>query len=268
MVNRGGIHCLQANTCVNWELGNTPTLAVACEIFANEAPYPGRTGKYDECASPNCQDEDIRGLGDNVWYKLAVTTGKTYTLTTRLGSATFTWLYLIDSDGSTELASCIYCRRNPDGSQNNHDMSSTLTYTALATKTIFVKVHGSSWLGDGFTLTVDCHNCPPPPPTPGVGMGRCLPLPDPDGEEGGVDTTQCRGIRLGGVCEVTCDANRGWTGDAVEFKCDVSGGIILHQWAPVIPDSINQGWPVCSHPSGMPEPEPQIDPGWHGSGGH
>eukprot|EP01047_Picozoa_sp_COSAG01_P108315 COSAG01_NODE_37248_length_506_cov_0.847666_2_plen_64_part_01 len=34
-----------------------------------------------------------------------------------------------------------------------------------------------------------------------------LPLPDPDGEEGGVDTTQCRGIRLGGVCEVTCDAN-------------------------------------------------------------
>eukprot|EP01047_Picozoa_sp_COSAG01_P132053 COSAG01_NODE_61863_length_287_cov_1.095745_1_plen_28_part_10 len=28
MVNRGGIHCLQANTCVNWELGNTPTLAV------------------------------------------------------------------------------------------------------------------------------------------------------------------------------------------------------------------------------------------------
>jgi hypothetical protein len=133
MVNRGGIHCLQANTCVNWELGNTPTLAVACEIFANEAPYPGRTGKYDECASPNCQDEDIRGLGDNVWYKLAVTTGQTYTLTTRLGSATFTWLYLIDSDGSTELASCIYCRRNPDGSENNHDMSSTLTYTALAT---------------------------------------------------------------------------------------------------------------------------------------
>ena len=61
--------------------------------------------------------------------------GKTYVLNTRLGQSTFTWLYVIDSDGSTVLETCQYCKADET------DPSSTITYTADASKTVFIKVH-------------------------------------------------------------------------------------------------------------------------------
>ena len=275
MINLGSITCLQPDTCSNWDMGSSPTLAGACEIFPNTAPYPGQTGTYADCSTPSCSYESGHGIGPDVWYKMAVISGKTYTVSTRLGSSTFTWMYLIDSVPpqmasilgplGSELASCIYCRASPDH-------SSLITWTADATKTIYIKVHGTAWSGDGWTLSVDCEDCPPPPPPPGhPDLSTCVPLPDPDGTSGGVDTSQCRGVHINKICTVSCDADRLYEGEPVDYRCGTTGEV-LNQWT-----ALDGGFPTCTRVMGEPEPEPgMVDPCFgqpdchqgNGGGGH
>ena len=81
-----------------------------------------------------------------VWFKRDVEAGKEYVLSTRLGQVTFTWLYVLDSDGTTEIASCVYCLHTDDDDTDN---SSELTFTADSSKTVYIKVHGSGYLGHG-----------------------------------------------------------------------------------------------------------------------
>jgi hypothetical protein len=259
MINLGQITCLQTDTCVNWNMSPV-TVAGACEVLPNYAPYPGKTGTWGDCTTSGCNVESSQGLGADTWYRLAVVSGKSYTVSTRLGSATFTWLYIYESDPSqstgvgTQLASCINCR--PDSG----DLSSTLSWTADSTRTVIIKVHTTAFSSTGFTLTVDCEDCAPPAPPPGVDTGTCVPLPDPDGAAGGVDTSQCRGVHFGKACTVTCDADRLYSGDPADFQCDTSG-TTLGQWT-----ALDGGFPTCSRTQTGGGTNP-VDPGWTPGGG-
>ena len=221
--------CLQDDLCYNWNLGTSPTAAElhyeACPITVNGAPYPRQFGRQED--GPDSAGWGAQALhvenglyGDVVWYQLHVEAGSTYIIQTRLGSTTFTWLYLLDSDGTTQLASCEYCR--PD----QHDRSSVVTYTSDDDKTVYIKVHGSEFLGQGFTLTVDCQNCHP--------VTTCTPLQDPDSDTGGINTSQCRSVPFTETCRVFCDWTLGYTGSAAKFICGADGS-----W------SSSSGFPDC-----------------------
>eukprot|EP01052_Picozoa_sp_SAG31_P070627 SAG31_NODE_29497_length_394_cov_1.023729_1_plen_58_part_01 len=53
-----------------------------------------------------------------VWFKFMGASGVTYTIETRLGASTFTWLYLLGQDGDT-LEQCVYCRPDADVGMNS-----------------------------------------------------------------------------------------------------------------------------------------------------
>ena len=197
----------------------------ACPVFPNAAPFPGQFARREdgpESAGWGAQTLHAEnGLyGDVVWYKMQVDAGHDYRIQTRLGSATFTWLYLFDSDGTTELDRCAYCRDDP------HDRSALIEFTSDAAQTVYIKVHGDEYLGHGFTLLVDCEDC--------SAVNTCLPLPDPDGDAGGVDTSQCRGVRVGESCRATCDETLGFSGTATKYVCGSDG------W------SSSSGMPACT----------------------
>jgi hypothetical protein len=257
MMNIGGMTCLQPTTCSNWFLNTDPTPAdldaSACPVQANAAPYPAMFALQSDYVAPVQHpgqphvypDND----GDMVWFKLDVEAGKAYTISTRLGQVTFTWLTVLDSDATTELASCAYCLHTDD---DDTDMSSALTFTPDSTKTVYIKVHGNGWLGHGFILTVDCDKCGPPPSQP-AGARQCPPLQDPDGE-GGVDVSQCRGIAVGHTCHARCDANTGYMGDPTLYTCSGDG----ETWGWVADTT----YPVCtSRHSPTPPPPPPVGPG-------
>lgn len=154
MMNIGGMTCLQQTTCSNWFLNTNPTPAdldaSACPVNANSAPYPGMFALQEDYVAPVQHPGQPHVYNDNegdmVWFKLDVEAGMTYTLSTRLGQVTFTWLYVLDSDATTEIASCVYCLHTADDDTDN---SSELSFTADTSKTVYIKVHGSGYLGHG-----------------------------------------------------------------------------------------------------------------------
>jgi hypothetical protein len=250
MMNIGGMTCLQQTTCSNWFLNTDPSLAdldiSACPVSANSAPYPAMFALQEDYVAPVQHPGQPHVYNDNegdmVWFKLEVEGGNTYTLSTRLGQVTFTWLYVLDSDATTEIASCEYCLHTDDDDSDN---SSELSFTADSSKTVFIKVHGSGYLGHGFILTVDCDKCSPPDQVGGA--GQCAPLQDPDGE-GGVDVSACRGIAVGHSCEARCDANTGYTGHPTRYTCGGDG----ETWGWIADTT----YPVCTSTRDPPPPPP------------
>ena len=264
MMNIGGMTCLQSTTCSNWFLNDTPVVAdldaSACPVHANSAPYPAMFALQSDYVAPiqhpNQPHVYNENEGDLVWFKLDVESGKPYTISTRLGQVTFTWLTVYDSDGTTQLAQCQYCLHTDDDDTDN---ASELTFTPTQSKTVYIKVHGNGYLGHGFVLTVDCDGCAPPPTAP-AGVQECAPLQDPDGA-GAVDVSQCRGIVVGHTCHARCDSNMGFMGAPTLYTCTnqgeswgwVAGGVQALGAAPS-----TTGYPTCTsrHTPATPPPPP------------
>jgi len=104
----------------------------------------------------SAQTHNFHDTGDNDWVKFSATLGTDYIIeTSNLGSNCDTYVYLYDTDGTTEIA------RNDDGSTG---LASRITWTAPADGTYYIRVrhYSGSRYGDGtdYDLTVTSTSTP------------------------------------------------------------------------------------------------------------
>ena len=147
-----GSYCYFAKAVDNLDQSSTAASTLVTLLPANDYGNTAATAKA--IAVPTAIAGTLGVAGDTNWFSFQAAAGKTYTITTTLGTLRDSVLYLYDSDGKKQLA------MNDDYGSSP---ASRIVWTAPASGTYYVVVAGYGNCTGTYTLNVQTSNTAPVP---------------------------------------------------------------------------------------------------------